>query len=129
MCLLTGDQRRARTKERIKHYAVAHAGVLDRICHKRHWLHGRMILARLRTVIFPDGGLLPVGIPLVLPALLPSEQTRLMLPLVWASSKDQCVLLPDTATRKIESCILECLSEIQPLRIRMEYINGSILFH
>ena len=35
-----------------------------------------MVLACLRTVIFPDGGLLPVGIPLVLPALLPSEQTH-----------------------------------------------------
>ena len=88
-----------------------------------------MVLARLRTVIFPDSGLLPVRIPLVLPAFLPSEQTRLVLPLVRASSKNQCVLLPDAAPGKVKSGILECLSEIQPLCIRMEYINGSILFH
>ena len=88
-----------------------------------------MILACFRTVIFPDGCLLPVGIPLMLTALLPSEQTRLVLPLVRASSKYQSILLPDAAPGKIKSGILKCLTEIQTFRISMKYINGCILLH
>ena len=88
-----------------------------------------MIPTCLRAVIFPDGCLLSVGIPLVLTALLPSEQARFMLPLVWTPSKHQCILFPDAAAGKVEPGILKCFSEIQSFRIRMENINGSILFH
>ena len=65
----------------------------------------------------------------MLTAFLPSEQARLVLPLVRTPSKHQCILFPDAAAGKVEPGILECLSEIQSFRIRMENINGSILFH
>ena len=52
-----------------------------------------------------------------------------MLPLVWAASKNQCILLPYTATRQIKACCRKCLTEVQSLSVSMENINGSILFH
>ena len=88
-----------------------------------------MIFGLLRTVKFPNGSLLPIRIPVVLPTLLPAEQHRLMLPLVGASSQHKALLLPDTAAGKIESGIMECFAEIQPLCICMEHINGSIRLH
>ena len=70
--LLTGDQGRAAAEERIEDDAVGHSGIADWIAHQADGLHGRMILVGLRPVILPYGRLLPVGIPLVLPLLLPA---------------------------------------------------------
>ncbi len=88
-----------------------------------------MTLAFLRAVKLPYGGLLPVGIPVVLPALLPSEQARLMLPLVGTPPKNKALLLPDAAPGKVESRRLECAAEIQSLGIGMEHINRGIALH
>jgi len=88
-----------------------------------------MLFGGLRTVIFPDGGLLAVRIPLVLTAQLPTEQTRLMLPLVRRATQHQRVLLPDTAPGKIEPGIVECLSENQSLGVSVEYIDAGIPLH
>ena len=88
-----------------------------------------MALAFLRAVKFPYGGLLPVGIPVVLPALLPSEQARLMLSLVGAPPKNETLLLPDAAPGKVESCCLKRFPEIQPFRIGMEHIDRGIALH
>ena len=65
----------------------------------------------------------------MLPIQLPAEQARLVLPLVRAAAQDQGVLLPDAATGQVETCVLEGLAEVQPLRIGMEHINGCIPFH
>ena len=82
-----------------------------------------MLLAGLWTVIFPDGGLLPVGVPLMLPTDLPAKQARLVLPLVWGTSQYQSILLPDTAAGQIKSGIMERLPEDQSFGIRMEHIG------
>jgi hypothetical protein len=86
-----------------------------------------MVGAALGLVVFPDGRLLSVSIPLMLALLLPPEETRFVNPLVRASSEDERILLPDTAAGKLEPCLLECPAEIEPLRIGMPYIDASVI--
>ena len=88
-----------------------------------------MIFGLLRTVKLPNGSLFPVRIPVVLPTFLPAKQHRLMLPLVGTSSQHEALFLPDTAAGEIESRIMECFAEIQPLRVSVEHIDGSIRLH
>lgn len=87
-----------------------------------------MILVPLRLVIVPDGGLPAVGIPRVLPALLPSKKNRLMLPLVITAAKHKAVLYPDTHPCQVESGVDKCLPEIQAFRVGMEHISGAAAF-
>ena len=88
-----------------------------------------MLLAGLRPIVFPDGRLLAVGIPLMPAFQLPAKKTRLMLPLVRAAPQHQGILLPDAAAGQVKACVFECLAEVQPLGIGMEYIDGSIRLH
>nr|DAL04895.1 MAG TPA: hypothetical protein [Caudoviricetes sp.] len=125
--LLTGNQGRAAAEERIEDDAVGHSGISDGITHQANGLHGRMVLVGLRPVILPYSRLLPVGIPLVFPLLLPAVKTRLVLPLVRTVSQHQSILLPDTAPGQVEPGILECLSKVQPLGVSVEDIDGAIV--
>ena len=50
-----------------------------------------------------------------------------MLPLVRTASQHQCVLLPDTAPGQVEARILERLSEVQALGVRMEDVDGTVI--
>ena len=86
-----------------------------------------MVGAAFRLVIFPDSCLLAIGVPLMLTLLLPAEQARLMDPLIGTAPQHQRILLPDTAAGKLESCILECLSEVQPFRISVPYIDAAVI--
>ena len=65
----------------------------------------------------------------MLPTDLPAKQARLVLPLVWGTSQYQSILLPDTAAGQIKSGIMERLPEDQSFGIRMEHIDGCIIFH
>ena len=60
---------------------------------------------------------------------LPAKKARLVLPLVRAAAQHQGVLLPYAAAGQVKACVLECLAEVQPLGICVEYIDGSILLH
>ena len=60
-------------------------------------------------------------------AFLPAKQAWLMLPLVGRASQDQCVLFPDTAAGKVETCIHKCPAEVQSLRICVEYVDGTVI--
>ena len=108
---------------------VNYGGVGDRVSQQRDGLHGGMICILPGLFKFPDGGLLPVGVPLVLPVFLPAVEYRLMLPLIRRAAQHQAGLLPDTAAGEVEACICECPGEVQPFRICMEYVDGSILRH
>ena len=52
-----------------------------------------------------------------------------MLPLVRRSSQHQRLLLPDTAAGEVEPGGIKCLSEIQPLGVGVEHIDGGIIRH
>lgn len=71
-----------------------------------------MVLILLCFLELPNGSLLPVGIPLMLTFLLPSEQARLMLPLIGRTSQNEARLLPDTAPGEVEPGGIKCLSEV-----------------
>ena len=87
-----------------------------------------MVLVPLRFVVVPDGGLLPVGIPRVLPVLQKAVQHRLMLPLVIRAPKHEGILHPDAHPGKVEPRVHKCFPEIQPLRVRMEHISRTAFF-
>ena len=65
--------------------------------------------------------------PLMLALLLPAEKARLMDPLIRTASQHQRILLPDTASGKLKSCILERLTEVQPFRIGVPYIDAAVI--
>ena len=90
--LLAGDERGAAAAEGVEHDAVRHAGVENRIGQHGDRLHGRVVGVFLRFVEFPDGGLLPVGVPFMFAGFLPAEQDRLMLPLIRRATEDQRLL-------------------------------------
>ena len=85
-----------------------------------------MILVCLGAVVLPDSGLLAVGIPLVLPICTPAVKTGFVHPLVGTAAQHQGVLLPDAAAGQVEACLLEGLTEVQPLRVRMEHIDAAV---
>ena len=91
---------------------VNYGGVGDRVSQQRDGLHGGMICILPGLFKFPDGGLLPVGVPLVLSVFLPAVEYRLMLPLIRRAAQHQAGLLPDTAAGEVEACIRECPAEI-----------------
>ena len=76
-----------------------------------------MIGAALGLVILPYSCLLAVGIPLMLALLFPPEETRLMNPLIGASAQHQRILLPDTAARKLEACLLDNANNLSDIGI------------
>ena len=63
----------------------------------------------------------------MLPLLLPAVKTRFVLPLVRTAAQHQRILLPDTAPGQVEPGILECLSKVQPFRICMEDVDGTVV--
>ena len=63
----------------------------------------------------------------MLTLLLPTIQTRLVLPLVRTAPQHQSILLPDTAPGQVEPGILECLSEVQAFGICMEDVDGTVI--
>lgn len=67
--LLTGNERTARTAERIEGESVRHGGIHNRIAKKRYRLHRGMFAVLLALLEFPYRGLLAVGIPLMLAIL------------------------------------------------------------
>src|SRR5699024_12396153 len=80
-----------------------------------------------RPVILPDGGLLPVGIPLVPAIFLPTIKAWLVLPLVRAPPKDQRGLLPDAAPGTGKAHGIKRAAEEQACAIRVEHIDGAVL--
>ena len=52
-----------------------------------------------------------------------------MLPLVRGASQHEGLLLPDTAAGEIEPGSVKRLSEVQPLSVGVEYIDGGIIRH
>src|SRR5699024_9134541 len=80
-----------------------------------------------RPVILPDGGLLPVGIPLVPAIFLPTIKAWLVLPLVRAPPKDQRVLLPDAAPGKVKAHGIKRAAEDQAFGIRVEHIDAAVI--
>ena len=88
-----------------------------------------MVAVFLGLVELPDGGLFATGVPLVLAFLLPAVKARLVLPLVGGASQHQRLLLPDTAAGEIEPSSVKSLSEIQPLSVGVEHIDGGIVRH
>ena len=88
-----------------------------------------MVAVFLGLVELPDGGLFATGVPLVLAFLLPAVKTRLVLPLVGRASQHQRLLLPDTAAGEIEPSSVKSLSEVQPLGVGVEHIDGGIVCH
>ena len=63
----------------------------------------------------------------MLSLLLPAVETRFVLPLVRTTAQHQRILLPDTAPGQVEPGILECLSKVQPFRICMEDVDGTVV--
>lgn len=52
-----------------------------------------------------------------------------MLPLVGRAAQHQGLLLPDARPGEVEAGVGERLSEIQPLGVRVEHIDRSIVRH
>ncbi len=127
--LLTGDQGAAAAAERVEHQGVAHRRVHDRVGQEGHRFHGRMFAVLLGLVEFPDGRFLAPGVPQVLSLFLPSEEHRLVLPLVGRASEHQRLLFPDAGAREVETRLTEGLAEVQPLGIGMKHIDGCIVGH
>ena len=88
-----------------------------------------MVAVFLGLVELPDGGLLSSRVPLVLAFLLPAVEARLVLPLVRGASQHEGLLLPDTAAGEIEPSSVKSLSEVQPLSVGVEHIDGGIVRH
>lgn len=86
-----------------------------------------MILGGARLIVLPDRHLLPVGIPLVLAGLFPTEQAGLVNPLIRAPAQHQRILFPDAATGEIEACVPEGLTEVQPFSICVPDIDAAVI--
>ena len=129
VCLLTCHKRRAAAAEQIHHHTVGCGTVLDGISQKRDRLHGRVFLGMLRLIEVPYCGLLAVGEPAVLAVGHPSEQYRLVLPLIGASAQDKRVLDPDAYAADVEAGFLESSAEVEPFRIGMEDISRAAFRH
>ena len=127
--LFAGDQGTATTAEGVEHDAIRHAGVQNRIRQQFHGLHCRLVGFLLVLIELPDRRQVPIGVPFMLALLLPTEQDRLMSPLIRAPASHQRLLLPDTGAGEIESRVRERPAEVQPLRICMEYVDRRIVRH
>lgn len=120
--LLTGNERRTGAAEGVKYHGVSHRAVLNGIGQKRDGFHGGVVAVFLGLVKLPDGGLFAPRIPLVLTFLLPTVETRLMLPLVRGASQHEGLLLPDTAAGEVEPGCVKCPAEIQSLGVSVKAI-------
>ena len=80
--LLAGDQRRARAAERVEHDVRALARVPDRPLDQRHGLHRGMQIVARRLVDEPDVALVPRAAPVMIVAVAPAVEDRLVLALV-----------------------------------------------
>ena len=127
--LFTGDERGAGAAEGVKHDGIRHRAVLNGVRQKRNRLHGGMVTVFLGLVELPDGGLFAAGVPLVLAFLLPTVKARFVLPLVRRAAQYQGLLLPDTTAGEVEPGGIKGFSEIQPLGVGMEHIDGRIVRH
>ena len=88
-----------------------------------------MITVLFRLIKFPDGRFFSSSIPLMFTRFFPTEEARLMHPLVWAASKDKGLLFPDTAARKIKTSIGKGSTEIESFGVCVENIYRSIICH
>ena len=88
-----------------------------------------MVAVFLGLVELPDGGLFAPRIPLMLAFLLPAVKARFVLPLVRRAAQYQGLLLPDTTAGEVEPGGIKGFSEIQPLGVGVEHIDGGIVRH
>ena len=98
--LLTSHERRAAAAKGVDHHSVLLRGVSDGITEQVEGLAGRVVCIALRLVKIPDGGLFPVGEPLMLPVGEPAVEHGLVLPLIWTAAQHQAVLHPDAYSNR-----------------------------
>ena len=88
-----------------------------------------MICVLLRFVEFPDGTLLPSGVPFMFADFFPTEQYGFMLPLIWGTPQNKALLLPDAGSGKIKAGIRKGFPKIQAFCVGVKNINGCVVRH
>ena len=105
--LLAGDQRSARTAERVEHDITAFRRIADRPFHQCHRLHRRVQIVLAGLVDEPDVALIPRSAPEMIRAFLPAIEDRLVLPLLIRATEREGVLGPDHKGRPMATGRLE----------------------
>ena len=65
----------------------------------------------------------------MLAVLLPTEQTRFVLPLIRRVTENEARLLPDATAGQIKTGIGEGFTEVKPFGVGVENIDGRIVCH
>ena len=120
------DQGRARAAERVEHDVPALARVADRPLDQRHRLHGRVQVVPDRLVEEPDIALVPGAAPVVVAALLPAVQDRLVLALVVGAAEGEGVLGPDDERRPLAAGGCERLLQRVQLGRAHAQVHGAL---
>ena len=72
---------------------------------ERHRLHCRVQIVLVQLVEEPDVALVPRAAPVVIRAVFPAVQNRLVLPLIIRATERECVLRPDHERRPLAAGI------------------------